>query len=439
MQYSSSPAYSFTNTKKLEPPKEDPLFNPGPQDYSPIVLTIRHPKATIGNSKRFIVETEPLPGPGAYIIPSLFPKGFKYSIGHDSLENKFISTTPGPGSYKTLTKSRSCLYTFGLKPKKKEIEKSPGPGDYDLRKNEDLVKSSYIFGKAKRLLSSINAFKQLIPAPGDYKLNSNPIKIRNPKYSFGKENRKYFEIKKLDPGPGSYNHEEFIGRQGPKISISKKLKSKYIDINIGPGQYNNTDLNFYKPKAPITKIGKTKRFNILSTSPGPSDYDYIKSISLTKRTEPRCKIGTAIRRPLGKEDKNIPGPGKYNITKITGKESPQYTIRLKTKIIKDHLNPPGPGKYDIEKANIFEHHPTWKIGTEKKDIPPLEITPGVGSYNINSSRNFRPKFGYTKQKRGFLTINNNPGPGAYRIPCSFDVLNTYTRKIGNFNDEFRYV
>ena len=90
---------------------------------------------------------EPYPGPGTYNIPSLFPKGIKYSIGHQILSrNKHldVSILPGPGSYRPISKSKSALYTFGLKPKKKEKEKSPGPGDYNLRKNKDL-RFSHIF------------------------------------------------------------------------------------------------------------------------------------------------------------------------------------------------------------------------------------------------------------------------------------------------------
>ena len=115
----------------------------------------------------------------------------------------------------------------------------------------------------------------------------------------------------------------------------------------------------------------------------------------------------------------------------------------KTKSIKNSLNPPGPGKYDIDKADIdvYEHSPSWKIGTEKKIISLkfCKNAPGPGSYTINSNKNFRPKFAYTKQKRGFLTINNYPGPGAYHIPCSFEELNSYTRIKGKFNNEFRYI
>lgn len=450
MKFTTSPAYSFTTSKKLTPSGEDPLITPSPQNYSPNKLTLRHPTPIIGSSKRFPPNTQPCPGPGAYNIPPLFPKGFKYSIGKSLLfKNKNLNKliTPGPGTYRTLTKSKSCFYTFGLKLKEPRKDKSPGPGDYSLRSKRDLIKSSYIFGREKRFDSLITTFNRLTPGPGKYKYSKDAIKIRNPKYSFGKEERKISDGNKLNPGPGSYNHKEYVGKEGQKISISNKFKQRYLDMNdVGPGQYNHTDLNFYKVKSPAYKIGRTKRFQLLSSkdtesSPGPGNYNHIKSTTLTKKNEPRWKIGTAKRRPIVDLDKYVPGVGEYNLSRKTGKDSPQYTIRLKTKIIKDSLNTPGPGKYHTEKANIYIHNPSWKIGTEKKlkTLDFIKNTPGVGSYTINSSRNFRPKFGYTKQKRGYLSINNYPGPGAYHIPCSFEELNTYTRIQGKFNDEFRFI
>ena len=448
MKYSTSPAYSFTHTQKLKLPREDPLFTPGPQLYSPIKLIFRNPTTVIGNAKRLPQERETVPGPGSYNIPILFPQGFKYSIGNQLLykkNNTDLYITPGPGAYHAMKKSSSCFYTFGAKYKEKERDKSPGPGDYNIRNKKDLVKSSYIFGKARRILSSVNKDDRLTPGPANYKYNKDAIKIRNPKYSFGKEERKKKE--NTSPGPGSYNHKEFVGKEGQKRTISKKFKHIYREISdLGPGQYNNTDLNFYKPKTPSIKIGKSKRFRFSKEkllSPGPGKYNNTNSITVIKKNEPSWKIGTAKRRSLVNVDQYIPGVGKYNLAKVTGKDSPHYSIRIKTKLVKDSLNPPGPGKYDIDKADIeiYQHNPIWKIGTEKKlkFSNFNKITPGPGTYTINSYKGFRPKFAYTKQKRGYLIINDYPGPGAYHIPCSFEELNTYTRVKGKFNDEFRYI
>ena len=53
MKYSTSPAYSFTHTQRLKLPREDPLFTPGPQVYSPIKLIFKNPRTVIGHEKGF--------------------------------------------------------------------------------------------------------------------------------------------------------------------------------------------------------------------------------------------------------------------------------------------------------------------------------------------------------------------------------------------------
>ena len=65
MKYSTSPAYSFTLSKKLNPPKEDPLFTPGPQNYSPKKLIPQEPSTIIGYAKIYPEKPEAFPGPGA--------------------------------------------------------------------------------------------------------------------------------------------------------------------------------------------------------------------------------------------------------------------------------------------------------------------------------------------------------------------------------------
>ena len=107
MKYSTSPAFSFTHTQRLKLPREDPLFTPGPQIYSPIKLIFKNPRTVIGHAKRIPQIKETVPGPGTYNIPNLFPQGFKYSIGNQLFSkrnNNDLYITPGPGAYKILKK-----------------------------------------------------------------------------------------------------------------------------------------------------------------------------------------------------------------------------------------------------------------------------------------------------------------------------------------------
>ena len=454
MKFKTSPAYSFPISKKGEIEDINKLYTPAPNKYSPNKLLLNGPICKIGLSKRPSFKIEKIPGPGSYNIPRKFPNGFKYSIGK-KLSNKINneqSKTPGPGAYKTMSKSQSCFYSFGVKHKEKKIDDGiPGPGKYNLRKNKDLEVSSCVFGRGKRIISYLSLCERKVPGPGRYNCNGNAIKVNYPKFSFGKEERKS-AIKSMNediPGPGSYNHKEFIGKEGLKISISPKLEFDNYNDNynnkVGPGKYNKTDLNFYKHKSPSTKIGKFKRFSYSTTdlfsTPGPGKYNLFKTITIIKNKDPTWKIGTAKRKLLIDVDKDIPGPGRYNITKEIGNDSPHYSMGHKQKEKEIKFGSPGPGKYNLSRGITFVHSPSWKIGTNKKlyDIKLNRKVPGPGAYNIRKNSTSGPMYGFSRQKRGFFTINDSPGPGSYHIPCSFEELNTYTRRMGNFNEEFRYI
>lgn len=52
------------------------------------------------------------------------------------------------------------------------------------------------------------------------------------------------------PGPGNYEYKQFIGKEAPKITMSAKYgadksESRYVP---GPGNYNQTSTNVYRPK-----------------------------------------------------------------------------------------------------------------------------------------------------------------------------------------------
>ena len=450
MNFKTSPAYSFSLSKKLELIKDDKLITPGPQRYNPKKLIIHDGTLKIGLSKRTYKKIkEETPGPGTYNVPSKFPKGLKYSMGLKILyENNKEQNIPGPGTYKTMNKSQSSFYSFGIKIKNKKINDTPGPGNYNLRAKKDLYIPSYIFGKEKRIFSSISSI-EYIPGPGKYDYNEDAIRIHSPHFSFGKEERKSIKIKNKDiPGPGTYTHKEYIGKEGLKISLSPRCEIKNNILNkVGPGQYNRTDLNFYKPKTPSTKFGKYKRFSFSSNDifnndiPGPGKYNYFNSINIVKKSDPVWKIGTGKRRGLIEIDKDIPGPGIYNVSKKIGKDSPFYSIGIKEKQKTTKFNSPGPGRYNLDKLITFKHSPTWKIGTDTKKMK-LKIDteiPGPGTYSIRTKKTSGPKFRFGTEKRGFLTNNDLPGPGAYHIPCSIELLNTYTRRKGKFSEEFRYI
>ena len=104
---------------------------------------------------------------------------------------------------------------------------------------------------------------------------------------------------------------------------------------------------------------------------------------------------------------------------------------------------PGPGQYNDSNA-IYRKNPSWKIGTSQRDDELKRVkregVPGPGNYEYDDrTKNAAPKYRFGKEKRGYVQKSDTPGPGQYRIPCSFDDINDYTREQGVFDAKFRYV
>ena len=448
MNFDSVPAHSFPRARKDELTKED---NPGPGKYNPTKSNLlREPHWKIGTTKRnpFSVR-EHYPGPGTYSIPMEIAIGPKYSMATKAGLKESKDNFPGPATYKPMYRSQSCFYTFGHKNKLREREKTPGPGNYNLRKEKDLVSPSYLFGKERRENEYVKS-KKIIPGPGKYEFTKDHILLHHPKYSFGlsKKSRNYSSI---SPGPGAYRFKEFMGKDGPKKTIGIRYNYRQYDgvDTPGPGHYRESKTDFYLPKAPIMKIGKSKRVNELlnnptNSNPGPGQYNDDKTLKYVKEKNPSWKIGTSKRRSLSQNDKTVPGVGNYTISGKFGKYSPQYSMRIKGIMAKYVKDVPGPGQYKNEKMNLYKHYPSWKIGTSQRDDE-LRRTikegfPGPGKYGFRTMKDFyAPKHRFGTKKRFSKYSNDIPGPGSYHIPCSIVDVTNYTREQGKFDNKFKFI
>lgn len=89
---------------------------------------------------------------------------------------------------------------------------------------------------------------------------------------------------------------------------------------------------------------------------------------------------------------------------------------------KSHV--PGPGAYAPDYQQLKEHHPSYKMGTESRNVgdrTSVREVPGPGNYNpkkrpISAS----PSYGFGSSYRGGggkSTKDITPGPGYYRVPC----------------------
>ena len=449
MKFNHVPAWGFGTSKKLEIEKSDTLYNPGPGNYS-LKPYKEGPTWRIGSALRISKNRNNNPGPGQYDIPSKIFTGPKYSMGIKgvTINPTRSSYVPGPGQYEINTKNRlsSAKYTMRAKSYVKKRNDTPGPGNYNLRK-EKIIVPSYKFGSEKKMgFGFVNS--RYVPGPGNYEYQADILHEKNPKFSFGKGTRGDFRIFKT-PGPGQYEYKKYVGYEGPRITMSAKLissQNRKDKLNMpGPGQYNSINTDAYRNRLPSYRIGTAQRRGLYNSVnfPGPGQYGPDNCIKRVRPNTPAWKIGTGLRQELNSTDRSIPGVGNYNITNGIG-SGPKYSMLGKGNTFIIRNGNPGPGQYNDTFGIIKTKNPSWKIGTSKRDDELKRIRkegiPGPGMYEFDDkTKNKAPIYGFGTEKRGERKKNDNPGPGQYRIPCSFDDINEYTRGQGNFDRNFQYI
>lgn len=251
------------------------------------------------------------------------------------------------------------------------------------------------------------------------------------------------------PGPGSYLIKDLIGTGGAKANIvPRRPNSAYATSRAspGPGAYNLNDMG--KPNAyilsgsgrapPGYKIGTENRSNFLggtSCSPGPGAYVPADRVASQKTKSPICIIGTSQRPPLSLIGRT-PGPGSYSLKETIG-EGPKHSMRPRTAVILRNSNP-GPGSYTASAQVIVKRPPTAVIGTDRRgnNFAGLKNSPGPGAYlTFADKKGSSPSYSFGKERPQTAYVGG-PGPGAYKVPCTFAALPNYALPT---HSEFEYV
>lgn len=100
-------------------------------------------------------------------------------------------------------------------------------------------------------------------------------------------------------------------------------------------------------------------------------------------------------------------------------------MRPKTAVIMRN-GPPGPGSYTPSKKTVHLRPPSAVIGhsTREGGFGEAKGIPGPGSYMTLQSGKKGPLYSFGTAK-GLYSKVDGPGPGAYRIPCTFASLPHY--------------
>ena len=398
------------------------------------------------------------------------------------------TSVPGPGKYNPLDLTSGPKYTIGVRrhltkaqlKKRQKRHEVPGVGKYNIRKEDDLIVPCYVMSKEQRKNLNINYSALNYPAPNKYKYDYNGSSSQAPQWSFSKAPRfgkKESEKKPKSalmrsssvPGPGAYEHQKYIGWEGPQYSFPKEKfnHSDAVDVSLLNKTINYPSPTTYQTSiryisnSPEISMSKVERKDFTSDKgaklfPGPGYYHPNKYNSSVMTQFPMWSLYKSERDESKNEQAKkkariiTPGPGYYNVNHGRIPSGPVYSLAQKFKEKKIE-GTPGPGAYNSVIVH-FPCEPKFSMGKEKrseedkneddkgkKDNKKNTIFPGPGQYNVKDQQLFTKGIRFGKEKKLVDKKSDVPGPGHYKIPTAFDYVNDYTRSKGAFNPAFKFV
>ncbi|ORC85056.1 uncharacterized protein TM35_000381310 [Trypanosoma theileri] len=480
---SSGPQWTMS-ARRSSPNIKEP--SPGPGEYFVPIYDLRreHSKAPLFTTAPRLLhddtnEAAKNPGPGNYDITSTMDAARTVVMGTaertTNLEGE-SSEIPGPGSYMvqhSTQERRIAVPILGTSSPRFESETvsgsvnpNLGPGYYDLDAQSKLMNQrSAVLGSAPRTSSFIPQDMTTDAGPGSYEI---VVPKDGPFFSIGQRLPDNTAEKEITPGPGVYDVQELTtGRSAvvgsaarfqpseeekasnevpgpgayttvvPPISSSPAVifgtsprmlepegngENNYSKNNLGPGNYDPQDI---RGNIPGAAWGTSLRFteeNGQKEIPGPGAYEI-----LSQSPVQNIIFGTAGEKsnwlvPTGVADQ--PGPGSYipqdpkerGTSTVVFGSSPQHMLSPEERenLIKTNL---GPGTYDAKIQTPHAFHATFgntKVG--RIEEMPIDPIPGPGQYspeNVNNPSSRTVVFGTASRNQLQTEGNDIPGPGAY--------------------------
>jgi hypothetical protein len=173
---------------------------------------------------------------------------------------------------------------------------------------------------------------------------------------------------KAKPGPGIYESPSKFGDNAQKVSMMGKGAEKREDDKPGPGAYNAKDF-LTKDNIQAHSISKSKRADIVGRDakelPGPGNYSDGKEFG---KDAIAFKMGGKAKETNRNDS---PGPGNYDPNdNLVRYASPQHGISKTSRsdlVSADKKSLPGPGVYDQSAMNIGKSGPSFKM--QGKPVP----------------------------------------------------------------------
>ena len=199
-------------------------------------------------------------------------------------------------------------------------------------------------------------------------------------YSFSKAARFPERKKNLDKfGTYTfYNLPSTLSKRYTKFGYGTKSDFTKGDKNYAPKFYNpGSDFDLKKPHSPLYTFANGR--------------------------EKYGKVFLETSKPF---DKNVPGPGKYNVLKAFGSDAPKVSFK---------------GKYDniVTRKKKMEEEENSGKKPDKFSTITIQIRPN-GKYVVSQIPNVNSlKFDKDKSKRTRFVSNKNPGPADYKLSSLF--------------------
>ncbi|KRX10806.1 hypothetical protein PPERSA_00976 [Pseudocohnilembus persalinus] len=417
--------------------------------HKPKQREVKFPKGP----RQDLADKRGFPGPGNYEHEKKdkYPYN-KIQIG-EKLEQKYENFVPGPPTYKPdfkASKPTSQQFTMSYKHPKEIISTTPGPNAYPTEEGIQFMQSrtqqSWMrktnqsgFGTSPQR-STVNQQnrldikKKLIrdlgnPGPGEYQSVDSKI-TTGYNYSFPKGERPPLNQFNDLPGPQDFipKYPAFTKSNGFSMGVKlNKGMKMYETCSPGPGTYQNLNLRSKKGIRIGTSTKSSGAIGDIREGfmvPGPGQYDQ----TLISNKESHLKsnsIGLADRPDLNvNAQQNVPGPGTYeNKKKALGGPKWSFTGRVKQK---KGQSVPGPAQYLVKSTDEGK---AISFGTGQR--PHLHNNQyqniGPNSYQGSYTTSFaqtRPTIGgstrFSKTKKSY-----EPGPGSYDIPGTIGRIPEY--------------
>ena len=377
-------------------------------------------------------ESKIVPGAGVYNISKNEQKGV-YIEGKIERFDNFNNGKPGVGEYDINDAELKLKKKTGISTNKsgrkdpfevsKESKNVPGTGAYNIDKKEQ--QKFYIEGNVPRFTSS-NDGK---PGVGEYDINDAELNLKKKTgISAIKSVRKDpFEVSKETknvPGTGAYN---VIKSEDPKFYIEPNMErfTSSNDGKPGVGEYNVNDAELkLKKKTGISTV-KSERKDPFEVSKESKNVPGTGAYNINKGEQQKFYIESNMER-FSSSNNGKPGVGEYNINDAELKLKQKTGISVNKserkdpfEVGKESKNVPGTGAYNVLKS---EEHKFYIEPNMERFGPSGNLVPGVGEYDHSPIEiKLKPKAPeyiepQAERKPLFDTeVNEKVGPGSYEV------------------------